>query len=185
MPFTLASDHDLVIALRKGSREAMTEIFGRYWQGLYLAATHKLKSHALAEEIVQDLFTDLWQKREHLLPNSEVKLAAYLHRAVKNRVLNEVRKQVYDKMYWEYCRRYLPVSETSTQNRVEYNDLREKLDTALDQLPGKTKKIFVLHKIEGLPVVKISEQLNLSEKAVGYHLTKSTKELRTHLRDFM
>lgn len=185
MPYTEASDLDLVTALRDGSHDALTEIFRRHWKPLYLSAFYRLQSHELAEEIVQDLFAELWEKREKLFSGNECLLIAYLNRAVRNKVLNHIRKLAYDKKYWEYCRQSLPVSETSTDQLAEYNDLQEKLNTAVGHLSEKTKEIFVLHKIKGVPVAKISQQLNLSEKAVGYHLTKSVKELRVYLRDFM
>ena len=182
-----ASDYDLVLALRAGEHDALTEIFRRYWKQLYLIASAKLQSHGLAEEVVQELFTDLWGKRERLFARADSRfhLASYLSRAVKNKILNHIRKLVYDKKYWEYCRERLPLSESSTHELAEYNDLQDKLDQALNHLSAQTKEIFVLHKIKGVPVMKISQDLNLSEKAVGYHLTKSVKELRVRLRDFI
>lgn len=185
MTYTKASDLDLITALRDGSHDALTEIFRRHWKPLYETAYYKLQSHELAQEIVQDLFAELWEKRERLFSGGEYLLLAYLNRAVRNKILNHIRRLAYDRKYWAYCKQHLPISETSADHLAEYNDLQEKLDTAVDQLSEKTKEIFVLHKIEGVPVAKISKQLNLSEKAIGYHLTKSVKELKVHLRDFM
>lgn len=187
MRISEASDLDLVLALRAGEHDALTEIFKRYWKPLYLTASYKLQSHAIAEEVVQELFADLWDRREKLFnkADSGFHLASYLNRAVKNKILNQIRKLVYDQKYWKYCRECLPASENSAHQLAEYNDLQDKLDHALDHLSAQTKEIFVLHKIKGVPVVQISRDLNLSEKAVGYHLTKSVKELKIHLRDFI
>lgn len=187
MPLSKASDLDLITNLRAGQHDALTELFRRYWKPLYLSAFHKLQSHELAEEIVQELFTEIWDKRERLLldARSDSNLASYLATAVKNKVLNHIRKLVYNKKYWDYCKQCFPAAESSTHELAEYNDLHDKLHVAMDQLSEKTKEIFVLHKLKGVPVVKISQQLKLSEKAVGYHLTKSVKELRIHLRDFI
>ncbi len=185
MSYTAASDLELINALRKGSRSALTEIFHRHWKSLFLTAAHKLQSRAIAEELVQDLFADIWEKRERLFSDEDVNLSGYLQRAIKNRVLNQLRKQLHDRKYWTYCRYHLPVSQACTQDHVEFNDLQEKLNFAIEELSDKTKEIFVMHKIKGIPVVKISEQLKLSEKAVGYHLTKSVKELKIRLRDFI
>lgn len=173
--------------MRRGCRDALTEIFHRHWKKLFLTAAYKLQSHAVAEELVQDLFADLWEKRERLFSGADgaLSLSAYLQRAVANRIFNQLRKQLYDRKYWDYCMRHMPSSEPCTQNRVEFNDLQDTLNTAIGGLSDKTREIFVMHKIKGIPVVKISEQLNLSEKAVGYHLTKSVKELKLRLRDFM
>jgi RNA polymerase sigma-70 factor (ECF subfamily) len=185
--YSKVSEVELIRGLRAGSHEALTEIFRRYWRPLYINVFSKLRSHQLAEEIVQELFTELWDKRETLFskPLDDVRLASYLNRAVKNKALNQLRKQVYDQKYWEYCRRHLPISEDSACELVEYNDLQEKLKVAVERLSEKTRQIFVLHKLKGIPVLQISRQLKLSEKAIGYHLTKSVRELKVHLRDFI
>jgi RNA polymerase sigma-70 factor (family 1) len=186
MCLSKATDLDLVTNLKAGKQEALTEIFRRYWKTLYLTALHKLHSHEEAEEIVQELFAELWDKREHVLSHSlTVHLRSYLSRAVKNKVLNHLRKKIYDQKYWEYCKQYLPVSTNSAAELAEYNELEDKLESAMGQLSEKTREIFVLHKLKGIPVGQISRKLNLSEKAVGYHLTKSVKELKVHLRDFI
>lgn len=180
-------DLDLIMALRAGRHDALTEIFRRYWRPLYLHAYQKLRSHELAEEIVQDLFTELWAKREHLFSGAtaEQHLSSYLYTAIRNKVLNHMRRKLYDRQYWEYCKSSLPTAENTAHQLAEYNDLQNKLDAAIGQLSDKTKEIFVLHKLKGVPVFQISRSLNLSEKAVGYHLTKSTREIRDHLKDFI
>ena len=186
MCYTEVSDVDLITELRSGNHKALTEIFRRYWKPLYLTAYCKIQSHELSEEIVQDLFTELWDKRQRLFTRSEeVNLSSYLNRAVKNKILNHIRRLIYERKYWEYCKANLSLSENKTHELAEYNELQEKLNTALDDLSDQTKEIFVLHKIKGVPVMQISRQLNLSEKAVGYHLTKSVKKLKVQLRDFI
>lgn len=180
-------DPDLIAALREGRHDALTEIFTRYWKPLYVHAYQKLRSHEQAEEIVQDLFTELWDRRERLFSAStgEQHLSSYLRTAIRNKILNHIRRKLYDQRYWEYCRSYLPSVENTAHHLAEYNDLQEQLNTAVSQLSDRTKEIFVLHKLQGVPVVQISRSLKLSEKAVGYHLTKSTRVLRDHLKDFI
>lgn len=182
-----ATDLELITDLKAGCQDALTEIFHRYWRQLYLTAFYKLRSHEVAEEIVQDLFMELWDKRETLFNRSleTLNLTAYLERAIKNKVLNQIRTKIYDRKYWEYCKEYIPASVNTTQEIAEYNELETKLHDAMDHLSAKTREIFVLHKLKGIPVGQISRKLNLSEKAVGYHLTKSVKELKVHLRDFI
>src|SRR5688500_6415349 len=99
------SDYDLLLALKNGEKDALTEIFKRYWKPLYHTAFQKLRSKAIAEEIVQDLSTEVWDKRIILFRNAtadSLNLSSYLHTAIKNKVLNCIRRQVYDKRYWEY-----------------------------------------------------------------------------------
>ena len=187
MHLSKASDVKLICDLRAGLHEALTELFHRYWKSLYVNAFNKLRSHELAEEIVQELFTELWDKRTTLFSNGldDLHLPSYFSRAIKNKILNHVRKQVYDQKYWQYCQDHFSLSENSAHELAEYNDLQDKLKSAVGQLSEKTRQIFVLHKLKGMPVLQISRELKLSEKAVGYHLTKSVKELKVHLRDFI
>lgn len=186
MSYSEASDVYLVTELRSGRHEALTEMFRRYWKPLYITACNKVQSHELAEEIVQELFTELWDKREKLfLQSGEINLSSYLTRAVKNKILNHLRKLIYQRKYWDYCQTHLSLSENKTHELAEFNELQEKLNSALNNLSDQTKEIFVLHKMKGVPVVQISQELKLSEKAVGYHLTKSVKELKVQLRDFI
>lgn len=186
MAFSKASDLDLITDLRAGRHDALTEIFRRHWRPLYEIACHKLRSHELAEEIVQELFAELWDKRKKLFagPPEALNLSSYLSRAVKNKILNHIRRQLYNQRYWEYCRRHLPSFENSAHELAEFNELQDKLNSAIGQLSDKTREIFVLHKLKGVPVGQISRELKLSEKAIGYHLTKSVKELRSQLRDY-
>ena len=135
MCLSKATDLDLVTDLKAGRPEALTEIFRRHWRALYLTAFHKLRSHELAEEVVQELFTELWDKRERLFSHPlSVNLLSYLNRAVKNKILNHLRKKIYDQRYWEYCKQYIPASENSAHQLAEYNELEEKLNSAMGEL---------------------------------------------------
>ena len=93
------SDSDIIKALQQGDEKALTEIFKRYWKRLYFMALRRTGVHEIAEELVQDLFADLWDKRENLFKNSSTpfNLAAYLLTCVKNKTLNHIRSQVYKK----------------------------------------------------------------------------------------
>ena len=187
MQFSKTPDNDLVLALKRGENEALTEMFKRYWKPLYLTTLQKTRSKEAAEEIVQELFTELWDKRFTLFSKSleSLHLLSYLNRAVKNKALNYIREQLYDKKYWEYCKLHLETSENPTHELAEYNDLHTKLQQAVNLLSAKTRKVFVMNKLEGVPIPQLSKDMNLSEKAIEYHLTKSIKELKVYLRDFI
>jgi RNA polymerase sigma-70 factor (ECF subfamily) len=65
------------------------------------------------------------------------------------------------------------------------NELMEVIETGMNQLPEKSKKIFKLHQFEGQSIAEIASSLNLSEKAIQYHIRQSSKQLRLHLKDYI
>jgi RNA polymerase sigma-70 factor (ECF subfamily) len=89
------------------------------------------------------------------------------------------------KKYWDYYKTFIPHQENLTERAVEFNELLEALEEKMEYLPEKSKKVFKLNRLEGHSIAEIANTLNLSEKAIQYHITRSLKELRLHLKDFI
>lgn len=176
------NESEVLYGLRNGSIEAFELIFKKYWERLYTEAMYKLKSHDEAEEIIQGIFVTLWEKRESLVIND---LKSYLFVAVRNRVLNQIRSKLTRQQYWDYYKAFIPQQKDLTDDVVNYNGLTDALEDAINHLPQKSRDIFRLNRMEGKSVSEIADSLHLSEKAIEYHLTKSVKELKVHLKDYM
>ncbi len=176
------SDPCLLENLRKGSISAFEQIFKRYWRGLYLMAKSKVQSHDDAEEIIQNIFSSLWEKRESL---AIANLSFYLQTAVRNRIINLIRSRVTQQKYWDYYKSFIPDQQAVTENEVDFDDLNVAVEEAVNHLPEKSKKVFRLSRFEGRSNAEIAKLLHLSEKAIEYHLTKSLRDLRIHLKDFI
>lgn len=168
--------------LRKGNVCAFEQIFKRHWHSLYTLAKIKLQSHDEAEEVIQSIFSGLWEKRETLLITN---LSFYLQTAVKNRILNIIRSRLTEEKYWEYYRSFMPRHQNITENVIAFDDLNDAVEVAVNLLPPKSREVFKLSRIEGRSNAEIANLLHLSEKAIEYHLTKSLRELRVHLKDYM
>lgn len=177
----LYTDEQLLYALREGDKNAFEEIFKRYWTRFYTLARTKIQSHEEAEEIVQAIFFSIWEKRETLAITN---LAYYIQTAVKNRVINHIRHQITQRKYWEYYKQFIPSQRPLTQDVVEFDDLNNAVTIAVNSLPEKSRQVFKLSRLEGRSTAEIANHLKLSEKAIEYHLTKSLKHLRLHLKDF-
>jgi RNA polymerase sigma-70 factor (family 1) len=176
------TDEDLLRLLREGSKDAFEAIFNRYWNSLYRIAYARLKSHEDAEEIVQELLASLWKKRSELLITN---LNQYLFTSVKHRVISAIRQRITHEKYWEYYKHFLPEGTTITEEVVEYNDLNTAIERAMQHLPEKSQQVFRLNRLQGLSIAEIAENLKMPRRTIEYHLTRSLRELRFHLKDFM
>jgi RNA polymerase sigma-70 factor (family 1) len=172
----------LLEQMRNGNVAAFEAIFNSYWHQLYTHAKNKLGSHDEAEDVIQNIFSALWEKRETLLITD---LSYYLHTAVKNRILNLLRSKVTQQKYWDYYKAFIPQHLPLTDNVVAYDDLQEAVGEAVNLLPEKSREVFKLSRMEGRTNAEIANLLNLSEKAIEYHLTRSLRKLRLHLKDFI
>lgn len=176
------SDAALLDAMRADEEGAFAEIYQRYCHRLFTVAHGKLKSSEAAEELIQDLFADLWSRRARLQIE---RLEHYLFAMVRYRVINYIKTQKLRAGYDLYCRISQPETDTSTENSLALSDLTSALLAGVRKLPEKSREVFQLSRLEHCTVPEISTRVNLSEKAVEYHLTKSLKLLRSYLRDFL
>ncbi|UOQ69835.1 RNA polymerase sigma-70 factor [Hymenobacter volaticus] len=176
------TDAALLDALREDQEQAFTEIYKRYCYRLFTVAYRKLKNCEVAEELVQDLFADLWARRSS---NQIEQLENYLFTAIRYRIINYIKAQQVKSGYELYCRLSTNEADTDTEKSLAFNDLSEALLASMRKLPEKSREIFQLSRLEHYSVSEISVRVKLSEKSVEYHLTKSLKLLRTYLRDYL
>ncbi|WP_223650627.1 RNA polymerase sigma factor [Hymenobacter psoromatis] len=180
--YTSWSDEALLTALLADDRAAFAEIYERHWYRVFALAYRKLKVRETAEELVQDLFATLWQKRRE---QGIEQLEHYLLSAINRRVISYLRGSKVRMAYADYCRWTQTAATQETEYALAAADLSEAFDKALLRLPAQSREVFRLSRLEHFSVREISLQLNLSAKAVEYHLTKSMRLLRGHLRDFV
>lgn len=182
MSFATHTDLELLEAIRRDDEEAFAELFKRHWKKVHDMAYPRVRSEEVTAEIVQDLFVALWDKRAS---HSISHLPSYLYSAVKNKALNYMAAQMVRKNYWEYCKKFFLDRDNATENTVEFDELMEAIETGIEHLPEKSQQVFRLNRLEGRSIQEIADTLNLSEKAIQYHLTQSLKKLRLHLKDYI
>lgn len=176
------TDLHLLSLIRQNDHKAFETLFDRYWYRMFKYAMSVLRSREEAEEIVQDLFACLWQKRHEL---AILNLSHYLFVAVRRKIIDRARSKFTQAKYWEYYKTHIPEYDLNTEDAVAYNELSHELETAIGILPEKSQQIFRLSRFEGRSVAEISRLLKLSERAIEYHITRSLKHLRLHLRNFI
>ncbi|EHQ25012.1 RNA polymerase sigma-70 factor [Mucilaginibacter paludis] len=177
--FSTLSDKELASLLKRGEVGAFEAIYNRFWSKLLNAAYKRLRDEAVCQEIVQDVFIKLWEKREIL--TFTVGLENYLLVAVRYNVVDIYRKQVVkDKFeimvnHSEY--------DNSTSDQIFTRDLAKYLSKLVESLPGKCKNVYQLSRLEHKTHREISEILNISEKTVQGHLTKALQIIRSGMAD--
>lgn len=175
------TDEELIHSLKEGSQQAFEEIYHRYWYKLFGVAYHETGSREDAEELVHDLFERLWHRRQEAVIHH---LSSYLVVSVKHLVNNYIKSRITQRRYQEYLILHELHQAELTDETVHFSDLSKAIDEVMKKLPEKTCAVFRLSRFENQPVKSIAQQLNLSEKAVEYHITKSLKVLQEQLKAY-
>lgn len=178
---TELTDEMLVKLLKASDEKAFKIIYERYWKSIYLTALKKLRSAHLAEELTQSLFVNIWERREQ---SSIINISSYLSSAIKYKIINYIESRYSSQGVIDEDMSDL-MADNSTEDNILLNDLNLIITNALQQLPVKTREVFKLSRFDHFSVREIAGKMNLSEKAVEYHITQSLKLLRIELKDFM
>lgn len=169
--------------LRGGDPVAFKAIYDQYWDRLYKVAVGKVPYAENAEEIIQDIFVDLWERRELLVIGD---LEHYLFRAVKYKALDYIRAQMVRRQHEDsVLRAPIEYGDPDIEEELAYRELREAFHSGLNDLPEKTKEIFRLSRVEQFSVREISETLRVPERTVTYHIAQALRILRVCLKDYM
>ena len=176
--YSTNTDQELVALLRQGNHAAYTELFNRYWKKLLAIAYNHIRDKSYAEEMVQDVFVSLWNKREHI----EVQqLDRYLATAVKFTVFNAY--------YRRQKRNADMISKMPYQDSYEIEDeilarfLKEQIDEIVNTLPEKCRLVFQYSREGGLKNHEIAKEMGIAEKTVEAHLSKALKVIKGKLPD--
>lgn len=182
MEFKTLDDSHLVILLQNDNALAFKELYERYWYYTYRLAIRKTGRTDVAQEMAQQLFETLWDKRDRLRIEN---FKAYLTSSLRNLVVDYVRRHILEANYLEQLRLHFSDAGAPAGRQLEYDELTGTVTELLHQLPDKTRQVFIMSRFEHYTIPEIAEQLNLSEKAIEYHLTKALSFLRRHLKEYM
>jgi len=181
--FTKLSEDELMGLLKQDRLNAFREIYARHWKKLYSDAYKRLKSKELAEEIVQEVFTNLWIKRSQLQINTTV--GGYLHTSITHRIIDQFRKETIRSKYQEAFKTLHSEVDNSTENEIMLKELTSTIENEVSQLPDKCRSVYELSRKEHKSNKEIALQLRISEKTVENHLTNALKRLRHGLSHYL
>ncbi|MCU7550679.1 RNA polymerase sigma-70 factor [Chitinophagaceae bacterium LB-8] len=175
--YSTLTEEELLIRLQAGNEDAFTEIYNRYWEKLLAIGYYHVRDQQAAEDIVHEVMISLWMRKRDLTINS---LQAYLATAVKFAVFKSITRNK---------RRREIIEGQALSEHI--SDIEEKLDAkflhaymlgAIEELPEKARLVFNYSRVEELTISEIASKMDLSPKAVEYHMTKALRALRETLK---
>ncbi len=168
--------------LNKGDEKAIDWLFREYYVSLCQSAFRVLPDEHLVEDLVQEVFYEVWKKRTSLKITTSI--AAYLRQATRNKTLNYIRDQKID------FRNAPPKEELKSKNTpavqtLMADDLQQEIDAAIDRLPERCRLVFVLSRFEEMSYQEIADQLDISIKTVEHQIGKALRSLREALGGYL
>ncbi|MDN3548829.1 sigma-70 family RNA polymerase sigma factor [Mucilaginibacter aquaedulcis] len=151
------TDIELADLLRTSGEAAFRLIYERHWDKLYVIARKRLNDDTEAEEVVQDIFCNLWRKRERLVLVKG--FDNYFSIAVKFEVINRLAKRAVADSYQKEAAKALSEIDDSTIELLDYLELQRQFDLTVSQLPEKCRIVFKLRHDQGYSHLQIAEEL--------------------------
>lgn len=174
----VADEKVLLERLKAGDYAAYCTIYEQHWKRLYLASQKVMNNPAASEDVVQEVFVDIWQRRKSLQIEH---LGAFLYGAVKNQVIKQIRKArltVDHEQVWEQI-----LSTQGTEQMVELHETQAQIEEAINNLPAQRRQIFRLSRFEKLSNQEIADQLGLSRRTVETQVSLALRQLRKSMPD--
>ncbi|MXV51586.1 RNA polymerase sigma-70 factor [Pedobacter sp. HMF7647] len=175
------NDREIIEEIRRGNKKVFEAVYKMNYKKLFRIACSYTGSAQSAEEIVHDVFLNVWNKSEKLEITQS--LNNYLSRAVVNRSISEIRRE---KRKAESLAPYesQEVENLASENEADHQELiLQKLEQVLETLPPQCKKVMMMSRFQKLQQKDIAAQLNISVKTVKNHLTYGFKKLREQLAE--
>jgi RNA polymerase sigma-70 factor (ECF subfamily) len=178
--FQDSDEHALLERLVAGDHQAFTRLYSIYLGNLYRYVFLFFPAKETAEEIVQDLFIKIWEKRESLAGVKSFK--QYLFKAAKNHLLNALRNEQVKQKVLSHVQQQAEAAAPDTQNRVDYRASARAVENAVNRLPPKRKHIFRLSVQEGYSLDEIAAILRISKPVVKKQLYAAYDFVRDYLQ---
>ena len=172
-------DKQLVSQLINNEVKAFDALFQRYSEKLFRFSFSLLKNEEDSKEIVQEAFLRIWKKRQKI--DSSKSFKSFLFTISYNLIIDHFRLRLKDKEYREFLAKYFESEKFDFGSDIDYDILNGKIKNAVEELPAKRKRIFILSREKGLSHKEIAEELGISVKTVENQINLSLKHLKVRL----
>ena len=175
----LYNEQELLVKLAEGDEYAFEQLYLTYSPKIYSKILQLVKQTEVAEEILQDVFVKIWEKRETL--DNQKSFKSFLYTIAKNLVVDLFRRaaldrQMLEKFIIDHTELYYPLDNLDDPG----SESKAILQKALDTLPPQRKKIYTLIKLEGNSYHEVAELMGISTSTINDHVVKATKSLKAH-----
>lgn len=151
------------------------QVFKEHWEMMYQNAYRKIGDQAIVEDLIQEIFMDIWNRRHSLEIKSGIK--AYLLTAVKYQVMKYFDEQAKSRIF-----NTDDLPGYYEEDIFAFEELYSQIELAVDSLPPRAGLIFRMNRLEGYSVEEVAEKLNLSPQTVHNQISKSLKIMRGELK---
>lgn len=170
----------LIEKLNKSNKKAFDRLYREYEKPLYAFAYKLTRSHEEAEEIVQDAFLKIWEKRFSVDKNKSFK--AFLFTIARNKIYNKARRRTYEHAYENYLKyQHTLKQKNSTEETFQYRETWHAVKGAIEELPAKRKEVFTLSRVNGMSNKEIANLTDTSVSNIENHINKALRFLKMHL----
>lgn len=182
MSLNTLTDKQLIELIAQGDEAAFTAIYHRYYLALTRSGFKRLQNEFVVEELVQDVFINLWNKAGELDPEGNIK--SYLFATLRNKVLHELRaSMVIAKHAKIICQQQNYFAEDAN-SLMHTRHLEEKFESIVKELPPQCREAFTLSRFEELSYKSIAERMDISVNTVEKHIGKALNILRRAFKEY-
>ncbi len=179
---TLPADAALLQRIKSGDQEAFGLLYRRYFARLSHFAFRRLQDAAVTEELVMDVFFELWQQRQTLA--AEGNIAGWLHATLRNKALHELRARATREKHLGVFAIKQPAATEDAEAAFDARLLQARMDTAISRLSPQCREAFTLSRQEHLSYKEIAERMGISVKTVEKHMSKALGLLRQDFSEY-
>ncbi|MEO3405571.1 RNA polymerase sigma-70 factor [Mucilaginibacter sp. CAU 1740] len=181
--FSSFTDAELLTKLQQGDVGAFTEIHSRYYAVLYRHARQRLGDSDEVQDVLQELFSYLWDNRETI--HFTVGLSAYLYTAVRNKVINVYRRNKLKYNYFDSLQSFIDNGTPAADHNIRLKQLTEIIEAEVEKLPPQMRLIFEMSRNQHLSHQQIANELDISVLTVRKQVQNSLKILRVKLGTYL
>lgn len=173
----------LILGLRSGEEDSFNELFKLYGPRIYRFGLAYLKNKSDAEELMQDVFMRIWEKRKNIDVSRNFK--SYIYKIAVNSIYDLIRKKNIEKAFLDFTRENFQPGVETLWHEVIWNDMLSRLNSLMDKLPKQRKTVFMMSREDGLSNQQIADKLNLSKRTVENQIFRAINYLKKHMGSTM
>ena len=177
------NDKVLFAALKKSNKKAFTLLYEKYWEKLYYIAYQHTQSIQESEDLIHEVFIDLWKKRKKIKIKKSV--SSYILTALKYKIFRlydskTVRKKYADRMIQKGSN-----NSNVTEIELSFNELYHLIEHEIEKLPERCKIIFKMRRMEEYSIEEVAKKLEISTNTVNNQMTKASKILKVKIGEYL